>query len=221
MSIKKTDLTLNVNGQAVNAYLAAPENGGPGILVLHAWWGLKPFFKDLCDRLAEQGFTALAPDLFQGQVAQTIEAAEALMKSSDDQVVSDIVMTAKDDLLDRAGGKIGVLGFSFGAAWSLIAAAHDPDKIAATVLFYGVYEVDFSKVKSKIFGHFGDRDEWEPLEGAKEMETAMKAAELDVTLHVYPGVSHWFVETDRPEYDPAAAQLAWERTFAFLNQNLG
>jgi carboxymethylenebutenolidase len=220
MSIQKTNLKLDVNGQPIKAYLAAPENGGPGILVLHAWWGLKPFFKDLCDRLAEQGFTALAPDLFQGQIAETIEAAEELMKNSDNNVVSDTVMAAKDHLLTLAKGKIGVMGFSFGAAWSLVAAARDPDKITATVLFYGVYEVDFSKVKSKILGHFGDRDEWEPLGGAKEMETAMKAAGLDVTLHIYPGVSHWFVETDRPEYDPAAANLAWERTMAFLKENI-
>lgn len=220
MSIQKTDLTLDVNGQPIKAYLAAPETGGPGLLVLHAWWGLKPFFKDLCDRLAEQGFTALAPDLFQGQIAETIEAAEELLKNSDDQVVSDTVMAAKDHLLTLAKGKTGVMGFSFGAAWSLVAAAYDPGNIAATVLFYGVYEVDFSKVKSKILGHFGDRDEWEPLEGARAMESAMKAAGLDVTLHIYPGVSHWFVETDRPEYVPVAANLAWERTFAFLKENL-
>ncbi len=220
MTIQKTDLMLDVKGQPVEAYLAAPKTGGPGLLVLHAWWGLNSFFKELCDRLAEQGFTVLAPDLFQGQIAETIEAAEELMKNSDDQAVSDAVMAAKDHLLTLTKGKIGVMGFSFGAAWSLIAAAHDPDNVTATVLFYGVYEVDFGKVKSKILGHFGDRDEWEPLEGAKEMETAMKAAGLDVTLHIYPGVSHWFVETDRPEYDPAAANLAWERTFAFLKENL-
>lgn len=220
MTIQKTDQMLDVKGQPVEAYLAAPKTGGPGLLVLHAWWGLNSFFKELCDRLAEQGFTVLAPDLFQGQIAETIEAAEELMKNSDDQAVSDAVMAAKDHLLTLTKGKIGVMGFSFGAAWSLIAAAHDPDNVTATVLFYGVYEVDFGKVKSKILGHFGDRDEWEPLEGAKEMETAMKAAGLDVTLHIYPGVSHWFVETDRPEYDPAAANLAWERTFAFLKENL-
>lgn len=96
-----------------------------------------------------------------------------------------------------------------------------PDEVAATVLFYGIYGVDFSKVKSKIMGHFSDNDEWEPLEGVRAVEAEMKAAGLDVTLHVYPGVSHWFVESDRPEYDPAAAQLAWERAVAFLKENLG
>ena len=220
MSIQKSTLELDVNGKTINAYLAEPENGGPGVLVLHAWWGLNPFFKSLCDRLAEQGFTALAPDLFQGQIAETVEDAEALMKSSDDQAVSATVMAAKDHLLALTNGKVGVIGFSFGAAHSLVLAAQDPEKIAATVLFYGVYEVDFKEIKSKILGNFGERDEMEPLEGVKWMETAMQEAGLDVTLHMYPNVGHWFVEADRPEYDPAAAILAWERTFAFLKENL-
>jgi carboxymethylenebutenolidase len=220
MSIRKSELELDANGKLAQAYLAQPEDGGPGVLALHAWWGLNPSFKSLCDRLAEQGFTVLAPDLFHGQIAGTIEAAEELVHHSDDQVVNDIVMAAKDDLFARTGGRIGVVGFSFGAAWALVAAAFDPEKIAAIVLFYGVYEVDFDKVKSKILGHFGERDEMEPMEGAKWMESAMQAAGLDITLYTYPGVNHWFVETDRPEYDPTAATLAWERTFAFLKENL-
>lgn len=220
MSIQKSTLELDVNGKTVNAYLAEPENGGPGVLVLHAWWGLNPFFKSLCDRLAEQGFTALAPDLFQGQIAETVKDAEALMKSSDDQAVSAAVMAAKNHLLALTNGKIGVIGFSFGAAHSLVLAAQDPENVAAMVLFYGVYEVDFKEIKSKILGNFGERDEMEPLEGVKWMETAMQDAGLDVTLHMYPNVGHWFVEADRPEYDPAAANLAWERTFAFLKENL-
>jgi carboxymethylenebutenolidase len=221
MSIQKSDFTLEVNGQPVKAYLAAPENGGPGVLLLHAWWGLKPFFKDLCDRLAEQGFTVLAPDMFAGQVATTIEAATELAENSDTQVVGNTVMAAKDHLLALTKGKIGVVGFSFGAAWSLVAAMRDPDSVAVTVLFYGIYGVDFSKVKSKIMGHFSNNDEWEPLEGVRAVEAEMKAAGLEVTFHVYPGLSHWFVEADRPEYDPAAASLAWERTVAFLKENLG
>lgn len=220
MPVQKSELALDVTEKPAQAYLAAPENGGPGVLVLHAWWGLNPAFKSLCDRLAEEGFTALAPDLFQGQVAETIEGAEALMKSSDDQLVGDTVIAAKEHLLTLTKGKIGLMGFSFGAAHALIEAARDPENIAATVLFYGVYEVDFGKIKSNVMGHFGERDEMEPLEGVKWMETAMQDAGVDMTVHIYPGVNHWFVETDRPEFDPAAADLAWERTVAFLKENL-
>jgi carboxymethylenebutenolidase len=99
-------------------------------------------------------------------------------------------------------------------------AANDPN-VAATVLFYGAYSPDFSKTKSKFLGHFAEVDEWEPLDGVKEMEQNLKNAGLDVTIHIYPGAAHWFMESDRPEYDSAAAQLAWDRTFEFLKQNLG
>ena len=222
MSIQKSEIRLDVNGQPVNAYFATPENGGPGVLVLHAWWGLKPFFKQLCDQLAEEGFVALAPDMRNGEIAETIEAAKELMEKSDNQVIGDIVMAAKDYLLTRAAGeKIGVIGFSMGAAWSLVVAGYDPDKIAATVLFYGIGETDFSKVKSKILGHFSDNDEWEPMEGVRWLENSLKdATSVDTTFYIYPGVAHWFVEDDRPEYDAAAASLAWERTFEVLKKNL-
>jgi carboxymethylenebutenolidase len=220
MPIRKSEIKLDVNGKPTNAYLARPESDGPGVLVLHAWWGLKPVFKELCDRIAEQGFVALAPDLFDGKIAQTIDEAKELAQKSDDQVVGDTVMAAKDHLLSLTKNKIDVLGFSFGAAWALVAAAHDPDNIAATVLFYGVYEVDFNKFKSKVLGHYGEVDEWEPVEGVRAMEKSMKAAGVDVTLHFYPKVRHWFFESDRPEYDPKSAQQAWDRTIEFLNSSL-
>jgi len=221
MSIQQSEIKLAVNGQLVNAYLASPADGGPGVLVLHAWWGLKPFFKQVCDRLAEEGIVALAPDMRNGQIAQTIDAAKALMEKSDNQFIGDIVMAAKDYLLAHsAGEKIGVIGFSMGAAWSLVVAGYDPDKIAATVLFYGIGETDFPKVKSKILGHFSDNDEWEPMEGVRWMEQNLKDAGVDSTLHIYPNVSHWFVEEDRPEYDAESAQLAWDRTIKFLKKNL-
>jgi carboxymethylenebutenolidase len=80
--------------------------------------------------------------------------------------------------------------------------------------------VDFSQIKVKVLGHFAEVDEWEPLDGIKAMEKDMKAAGVYVSLHFYPNVGHWFVEEDRPEYDPEAAKLAWERTFEFLKKNL-
>ena len=106
-----------------------------------------------------------------------------------------------------------------GAAWSLAVAENDPD-VSAAVLFYGAGEADFSKVKAKILGHFAETDEWEPLEYVRSMEADMKAAGLDVTLHIYPKAGHWFVEEDRPEYDSASALLAWSRTYEFLRKNL-
>jgi carboxymethylenebutenolidase len=220
MSIQTSDIQLQVNGKTANAYLAVPQNGGPGILVLHAWWGLKPFFKQTCDQLAVQGFTAFAPDLYQERIATTIDEAKALMEQRDSELMSDIVKAAKDHLTSLGKGKpIGVIGFSMGAAWSLVVAENEPD-VSAAVLFYGAGEADYSKVKAKILGHYAEVDEWEPIEYVREMEAGMKAAGLDVTLHTYPKAGHWFVEEDRPEYDSASALLAWPRTYEFLRKNL-
>ncbi len=223
MQIQKSNIQLKVQNKTVNTYLASPEQGGPGILVLHAWWGLKPFFKEWCDRLAAQGFMALAPDLREGQIATTIDEAQALMEKSDHQFAGEVVLAAKDYLLSlpsRQGEKIGVMGFSMGGYWSLMLAMRDADKVAATVLYYGSGGPDFTEIRSKIMGHFSEDDEWEPMKEVRSMEAGMKAAGVDVTIHFYPGVSHWFAEEDRPEYNPAAAGLAWERTIEFLKKNL-
>lgn len=220
MSIQRSEIKLDVGGKPVNAYLASPENGGRGVLVLHAWWGLKPVFKEMCDRLAEQGFTALAPDLRDGQIAETIDEAKELMAKSDGQLIGQAVFIAKDRLREMTKGKIGVIGFSMGAAWALIVASAVPDQVATTVLFYGNEDVDVTKIKAKVMGHFSDNDEWEPNEWVDKKFGEMEAAGVDATRHTYPGVAHWFMESDRPEYDPAAAQLAWERTIEFLKNNL-
>jgi len=220
MSIKKSDIQLKVKDSSAKAYMAASEQGGPGVLLLHAWWGLKPFFKQLSDQLAEEGFTVLAPDYYQGRVAGTIDEAKAMRGDRNSGLMNDTVKSAADYLkLQNPGKAIATLGFSMGAAYALDVAANEAD-IAAAVMFYGVGEADYSQVKSKILGHFSDADEWEPLEGVRAMEAEMKAAGVDVTLYVYPKVAHWFVEKDRPEYDAAAADLAWKRTFEFLKKNL-
>jgi carboxymethylenebutenolidase len=222
MSIQKSELQLDVNGKKVNAYLAAPENGGPGVLALPSWWGLKPFFKQVCDQLAEHGYTALALDYYNGRIGVTIDETKVLQETveSDPEIMSAMVQAAKNHLASlRPDQPIGIVGFSMGTDWAIITAAKEPD-VAAIVLFYGGWSADFSKMKSKVLGHYAETDEWMSLGQVKEMEQNMKSAGVDVTLHIYPGVAHWFVESDRPEYDSAAAQLAWERTFEFLKKNL-
>jgi carboxymethylenebutenolidase len=222
MPIQKSEIKIDVNGKPVNAYLASPSNGGPGVLVLPSWWGLKPFFKQVCDQLAEHGYKALAPDYYHGRIGNTIDEAKALQEEaeSDFDAMGTMIKTAKNHLASlRTGEPIGVLGFSMGTDWAVITAANEPD-VAATVLFYGGWSTDFSKMKSKVLVHYAEIDEWFPFDRAKEMEQNMKAAGVDVTLHFYPTVAHWFMESDRPEYDSSAASLAWERTFEFLKKNL-
>lgn len=220
MSIQTSQIQLQVKDKTANAYLAKPQHGGPGILVLHAWWGLKPFFKQVCDRLAEQGFVVLAPDLYQGHIAKTVDEAKALLEQRDFELMVDTVKAAKDHLVSlRVGKSIAVVGFSMGAALSLQVAENEPD-VSAAVLFYGSGGENPGQVKAKVLGHFSDADEWEPLDDVKALEAGMKSAGVDVTFHIYPKAGHWFVEEDRPEFDSAASLLAWSRTFEFLRSNL-
>jgi carboxymethylenebutenolidase len=222
MSIQKSEINLDANGNPFNAYLASPSSGGPGVLVLPSWWGLKPFFKQVCDQLAEHGYTALAPDYYHGHIGNTIDEAKALQEEaeSDLDAMGVLVKVSKDHLASlRVNEQVCILGFSMGTDWALITAAREQN-VAATVLFYGGWSVDFSKMRSRVLIHCAETDEWFPFDQAKEMEQNMKAAGVDVMLHIYPGTAHWFMESDRPEYDPGAASLAWERTLAFLKQSI-
>jgi carboxymethylenebutenolidase len=216
------DIEFDVNGKPAKGYLALPEkSNAPGVIVLHAWWGLNPIFKKLCDRLASEGFVAFAPDLNEGKVAQTIDEAKEIMSSLDGQRKYTVAMAAVDFLRGRPEvrkGPFSLIGFSMGGAWSLVLAGERPDDVHKTVLFYGASEGEYTKFKTEIMGHFSDADEWEDIDYVRSMETDMRSAGVKTNFHIYPQLPHWFFEDDRPEYDPQAAELAWQRTLEFLRK---
>lgn len=216
------DITFDVNGQPAAGYLALPaQPDAPGVIVLHAWWGLNSVFKRLCDNLAAEGFVAFAPDLNEGKVAKTIDEAKQIRSESNFERQHSIVDAVPDYLRSTPEVKneeFALIGFSMGADWSLVLASESPEDFRKVVLFYGIGDTDFSKIKAEIMGHFSDSDEWEPLDGIQAMEADMRAVGLNPTFHIYPNKSHWFFESDRPEYDPEAAELAWGRTLEFLRR---
>lgn len=220
-----SSLTYAVGGHSTRGYLAVPQNGsGPGVVVLHAWWGLTEMFEQVCDRLAAQGYVAFAPDLLQGRTSDTVADAEHSLAAQDAELTKAVVRDAIEQLRAHAkvtGGAVGVLGFSMGAPWALRLAAAAPDDVAAVVLFYGAGDGDFNAMRAAVLGHFAEHDEWEPLEYVRQMEDDLRAAGRDVTMHIYPEGSHWFFENNRPDaYHPASAELAWNRTLAFLDAHL-
>ncbi len=204
-------------------FLAIPPSGsGPSLLVLHAWWGLNDTIKAFCTRLAAAGYVAFAPDLYHGKIADTIADAEALAQALDAkqwQAKADIA-DAVTFLVQRAGqaeGGIAVIGFSLGAYYALQLSAADPDHIRAVVIFYGTGGTRFSASRAAYLGHFAESDEFEPRENVDYLEQLLTQAGRPVTFYHYPGTGHWFFEPDRPQaYSPMAADLAWDRTLAFL-----
>jgi carboxymethylenebutenolidase len=209
------------------AYLAVPETGaGAGVLVLHAWWGLTSVFTDVCDRLAVEGFVALAPSLFPGgATAATITEAEELLAAHDEAtVVEPVVLAAVEQLRGLPAAtspQIGLVGFSLGAYWALHLSQVRPDDVSAVVAVYGTDDGDYSTARAAYLGHFAEHDDFESLEAVHALEEKIRAAGREVTFHVYPGTDHWFVEPNQPHvYDAAAAELVWDRTLAFLKARL-
>jgi carboxymethylenebutenolidase len=167
-----------------DGYLAVPSSGtGPGVLVLHAWWGLNDTIKALCNRLAASGFMAFAPDLYHGKVASTIPDAEALGSALDAnylQAKAEIAEATRF-LIDRVGqpeGGLAIVSFSLGAYYALEHAAADPEHIHSVVLFYGSGDVDHSTSRAAYLGHFAENDEYEPPANVDQLEDVTLARDI-------------------------------------------
>lgn len=213
--------------RAEPALVALPPGGrGPGVVLLHAWWGLNDFFTALAARLAAEGFVVAAPDLYgDGQSVATIEAAKARVATLDGQGAFDRASEAIAFLRRHEavqGDRMALVGFSMGGSWALDLASAWPDAVAAVVLFYGSGEADYSQARAAYLGHFAENDPWEEDAWVRQMETAIRAAGHEVTFYRYPDTGHWFFEADRPDaYHAEAARHAWERTIAFLREQIG
>ena len=210
---------------AGTGYLAIPDDGtGPGILVLHAWWGLNDFFKRLCDRLADEGFVALAPDLL-GHVTTDIDEAQRHLAEADADRLAHLTRSSLWHLRElpiTPDAPVGILGFSMGASLGLWLSARVPEGVAATAVFYGDQDIDFAGARSAYLGHFTQpgADPYVEEDNLALLEAELNLNDLDVTFHRYPGTRHWFFEEDRPEHDPHAAAVAWDRTLAFFRRHL-
>ena len=224
MMVTSRMVEFSAEGARGKGYLASPEKPRGGVLVLHAWWGLNDFFKSFCNRLASQGFIALAPDLHDGAVVKSVDEAKELQSKVDDGRIKMLVLGAADYLASDPsvfGRKIGVVGFSMGAAWSLLLSTLKPESVGAVVVFYGSYPIDFSKAEAFYLGHYVPDDEWEPLGDVRATEEKIRGGGREATFHFYPGTKHWFFEENRPvEYNRDAADLAWKRTLEFLDSKL-
>jgi carboxymethylenebutenolidase len=207
-------------------FLAVPATGkGPGVLVLHAWWGLNDTMKAFCTRLAGSGFVAFAPDLYHGKVADNIADAEVLGKALDTnhlQAKAEIADATKflNERVGHIDRGLAVIGFSLGAYYALDLAAANPEDIRSVVIFYGTGDSDSSNSRAAYLGHFAENDEFESQSSIDSLEESLKGVGRPVTFYRYRGTGHWFFEPDRTQaYNQAAANLAWDRTLAFLKRS--
>lgn len=220
------------NGESAGGYLAVPESGsGPGVIVVQEWWGLNPQIKGVADRLAREGFVALAPDLYHGELAEhdEMDKASHLMSTLDQAGATRDMGGAVDCLLGRSettSSAVGVIGFCMGGMLSFLLAAAYGDKIAAAVPWYGApvfgNAPDWSGLTASIRGHFAETDDFFGPDKIKAMEDELKAAGKDATLIVHPGTGHAFGnETNAMgTYNQEVAEECWADSVAFLKSKL-
>ena len=214
------------SGTSLHGYLTDPASGPAkaAVVVLHEFWGLTDQVRGVADRLAREGFTAFAQDLYQGQVTRDPNEALRLMQGLDMARSAREISQAAEALRQRAPGtKVAVLGFCMGGALTLAAAAHD-STLSAAVPFYGIppeQVADVSRIRCAVLGHFATQDDWCTPERVNALEKTLQAAHVPTQLHRYDA-GHAFANEQRPEvYSPENAELAWKRTLEFLRAQLG
>jgi len=195
----------------------------PAVIVIHEWWGLNDQVRGIVRRLAAEGFCGFAVDLYRGTLAKDAEEAGKLMQALDAKRALSDLHAAVQALLQRAGGRVGVMGFCMGGAYALATAAHNPE-VKAVVAYYGIPKpevADVSRIHAKVLGHYASRDRSVSPERVDGLEKTLREAKVQATVHRYEA-DHAFANEKRPEvYAPQAAELAWKRTLAFLHQELG
>jgi carboxymethylenebutenolidase len=218
------DIEFPTSAGTTPGYLAAPASGsGPATIVLQEWWGLEPHIRSICDRFAQEGFFALAPDLYRGETTeQPSEAEQKMMALNMGEVEKDMCgavefLRAHDGV---QGPGVGSVGFCLGGGLSVWAAATCPG-VGAVVSYYYVMphgKPDFSAITAPVLGHFGTADEFVPQSAAEELEQELKDAGVDAKFEYYDGAGHaFFNDTDRlGTYNATDAQASWEKTVGFL-----
>jgi carboxymethylenebutenolidase len=190
------------------------------VLVCHAYWGVTKHYEELCDRLAGEGFTALAPSLYDGDASDDPDIADGLMQALDEDRADADLGFALDRLSAEVGaGPTAAIGFSLGGWAATRVAAARPD-IAAVVPFYGYSRAaDYGAMRAAAQGHFATVDEADDIDPT-QFERLLVDAGRDVEVHLYEA-RHGFFNPDHPEdYDEAAASLSWQRMLSFLRRHL-
>lgn len=215
--------------EEVSGYLARPTGEGPftAVVLIHEWWGLNSNIQDLAQDFAEQGYVALAIDLYEGDVAATPDRAGELagiVREDTDAAFANLAsaVTYLEQLNYVDASKLASVGWCFGGQWSYNMAKNDLG-VDASVMYYGRFSADddLSHMRADILGHFGEEDRSIAIDDVRQFEAKLNTLEGDHAVFIYPNAGHAFANEDNEEaYNEEAAQLAWQRTMSFLEREL-
>src|SRR5690242_5134836 len=206
-------------GGNTGGYLATPKQGsGPGVIVIQEWWGLVDHIKDVCERFANEGFVALAPDLYHGRTTKSPdEAGKLMMAMRIDEAERDLAdaihyVAARPEASTK---KVGTIGFCMGGALSLFAASKNPE-VGAGVVFYGGHpkiKPDLAALQAPVLGIYAGKDGFVTPQVVKTLDEELTRLGKRHEFHTYANADHAFFNEKRPEvHDEEASADAWERT---------
>lgn len=210
-------------------YIAMPADAAeplPGVIVIHEWWGLNDNIRAMTERIAAEGYIALAIDLYGGQVAEDPGEAQTYMKEmySDSEAIQSNLKQAHDYLTQYAfSPRVGTLGWCLGGGVSLNAGLWMPEELDAVVMYYGQVshdEVQLGGLAMPLLGLFGADDTAIKVADVQRFRNTLSRFGKDATVQIFPGVGHAFANPSGGNFDAAAADKAWEMTLAFLDRTL-
>ncbi|MEM9220399.1 MAG: dienelactone hydrolase family protein [Cyanobacteria bacterium P01_F01_bin.150] len=233
LDVTAEDVTYGeIDGTPLTGYLAQPtkvnaDSPFPGVIVIQEWWGLNENIEAMTQRLAAEGYTALAVDLYDDQVADTPEQARELVQAAlanPDRLTQNVVAAYNYLTTTMAAPTVASLGWCFGGTWSLNTALALPDQLDAAVIYYGggitTDQDRLVTLNMPIQGHFGLLDTNPSPEIVLEFERVLNSAGKTAQIYLYANAGHAFANPSGTRYNEAAAELAWDRTVDFLKQNL-
>jgi carboxymethylenebutenolidase len=209
-------------GSGLTGYQAEPAGGGPGVLVVHDRFGLLPGVRAACDALANAGFVAFAPDLYEGRTTTDDAHADELLHGLDVAEARERLALAAAHLRGHrrvAGGRVGAVGFSMGG--SLVLAYATTGELDAVVAYYATIEPsDQAPVRCPVLLHLAEKDDWDPAETPEAFLAALDRAGTEAEARTWPGTRHSFANLDVRAHERGAAEKAWAETVAFLGRHL-
>jgi len=222
-------ISFKSGGETATGFLATPAGKGPfpAVIVIQEWWGLNDWVKDQARALAREGYVALAPDLYRGNVTDKQEEAHQLMMGAPpDRVLRDLkaAYARLQSRPDVNKHRIGAIGWCFGGHWTLELATKEP-ALAAAVAYYGAPPTEpaaIAAIKAPVMGNYGGDDKGPSPDQVRAFEAAMKKAGKKIDVKIYEGAPHAFANVNNPwgGYREAAAKDAWDRSTRFLAAEL-
>jgi len=238
MDVTGSMLQLNTPDGKMDAYEAKPKVAGsyPGIVVLMEAFGLNDHIKKVTERIAQEGYVAIAPDLYHRETERVIpysdlQKAVGIMNRLQDSKVMDDVGAAIAHLKSQSNvksGSLGVTGFCMGGRFTYLSAAHHNKDVKAAVAFYGggipmgnpSPLSRTGEITAPIYLFFGGKDPLIPQEHVDKINAELANKKINSTTKIYPEATHGFFCDERPSYHEASAKDAWEKFKAFFAQHL-